>query len=253
MTQTLDQYLQEHSHFALAFSGGVDSAYLLYAAVQNHCDVTAYFVKTPFQPDFELRDAKKLVQQLGTTLKVIELDVLTDQKIAANPANRCYHCKKALFTALANQASKDGYSLIFDGTNASDQSDDRPGMRALTELKVRSPLRECHLTKSQIRTFSQQAGLFTYDKPSYACLATRIPSGSPITAELLAKIEKSEQLLSQLGYRDFRIRIFHGYARLQLLESQFSQAMEQKDLLCQLLSQDFEGVLLDLIPRKGDD
>lgn len=253
MTQLLDQYLQKHSHFALAFSGGVDSAFLLYAAVQNHCDVTAYFVKTPFQPEFELRDAQKLASQLKASLKIIELNVLEDSTIASNPANRCYYCKKALFRALTDQAARDGYSLIFDGTNASDQADDRPGMKALTELKVRSPLRECQLDKQKIRELSRQAGLFTYDKPSYACLATRVPTGSPITSELLSKIERAEQNLSQLGYRDFRIRIFHGCARLQLLESQFSQAIEQKNLLCQILSPDFEDVLLDLTPRKGDD
>ena len=253
MTQVLDQYLQEHSHFALAFSGGVDSAYLLYAAVQNHCDVTAYFVKTPFQPEFELRDAQKLSRQLNASLKIITLNVLEDPVIASNPANRCYYCKKALFHALADQAVKDGYSVIFDGTNASDQADDRPGMKALAELNVRSPLRECRLTKQEIRRLSREAGLFTYDKPSYACLATRIPSGSLITSELLSAIENAEQKLSVLGYRDFRIRVFHGYARLQLLESQFSQAIEQRTLLNQLLAQDFEGVLLDLTPRKADD
>lgn len=253
MTQTLNQCLQEHSPFALAFSGGVDSAYLLYAAMQNHCDVTAYFIKTPFQPEFELLDAKKLAGQLNAPLKIIELPVLADKTIAKNPVNRCYYCKKALFTALTAQAARDGYSVIFDGTNASDQAGDRPGMQALTELDVRSPLRECGLTKEKIRELSKKAGLFTWEKPSYACLATRIPSGTPITSDLLTKIENAEQKLASYGYRDFRIRVFHGCARLQLLESQFGQAIEQRELLSSLLSPDFGGVLLDLTPRKGDD
>lgn len=253
MTQILDQYLRDRSPFAIAFSGGVDSAYLLYSAAKNHCDAAAYFVKTQFQPDFELEDAKRLAGQLQISLRVISLDVLDNPAVASNPENRCYHCKKALFSALADQAYKDGYSLILDGTNASDQADDRPGMRALQELKVCSPLRECGLTKQEIRRLSKEAGLFTCDKPSYACLATRIPSGTVITEELLKKIETSETCLASLGYRDFRIRLFHGCARLQLPEGQFPQAVSQREQLCQILSPHFGGVLLDLIPRKGDD
>ena len=167
--------------------------------MQNHCDVTAYFIKTPFQPEFELLDAKKLAGQLNAPLKIIELPVLADKTIAKNPVNRCYYCKKALFTALTAQAARDGYSVIFDGTNASDQAGDRPGMQALTELDVRSPLRECGLTKEKIRELSKKAGLFTWEKPSYACLATRIPSGTPITSDLLTKIETRNKSLPLMG------------------------------------------------------
>ncbi len=253
MNQTLNDYLRNHPPFALAFSGGVDSSYLLYAAAKSRCKMTAYFIKSPFQPQFELEDARRLAHQLNAPLKVLELDILDKKEITANPKDRCYHCKKALFSALAQQAQADGYSIIFDGTNASDQADDRPGMRALRELQVRSPLRECRLTKEEIRHLSREAGLFTHDKPSYACLATRIPTGTQITGDLLQKIETAEHLLSQLGYRDFRIRLLGSYARLQLPDAQFSQALQQKEQLVQLLSPYFDGVLLDLIPRKGAD
>ena len=235
MTRSLYEYLQKSPPFALAFSGGVDSAYLLYAAMKNHCQLTAYFIKTPFQPQFELDDALRLAEELSAPLKVLSLDILDREVIISNPADRCYFCKKALFTALTSQAKRDGYTLVFDGTNASDQTDDRPGMKALTELQVLSPLRECGLTKQTIRQLSKEAGLFTYDKPSYACLATRIPTGTRITGNLLNKIETCEQSLAHLGYRDFRIRLLDGCARLQLLESQFPQALRQKNQIRELL------------------
>ncbi len=253
MTRSLYEYLQKSPPFALAFSGGVDSAYLLYAAMKNHCQLTAYFIKTPFQPQFELDDALRLAEELSAPLKVLSLDILDREVIISNPADRCYFCKKALFTALTSQAKRDGYTLVFDGTNASDQTDDRPGMKALTELQVLSPLRECGLTKQIIRQLSKEAGLFTYDKPSYACLATRIPTGTRITGNLLNKIETCEQSLAHLGYRDFRIRLLDGCARLQLLESQFPQALRQKNQIRELLLPHFKEVLLDLTPRKGDD
>ena len=146
-----------------------------------------YYVKTPFQPRFELDDALRLTKELGTELTVIEYDILNDGLVAANPADRCYHCKKKLFGLLLRErAANDGFSLIIDGTNASDDAGDRPGMRALGELCVRSPLRECGLTKAEIRARSKEAGLFTWNKPAYACLATRVPTGRPIERELFS-------------------------------------------------------------------
>ena len=178
----LQAFFTNNPKIALAFSGGVDSAYLLYAAKTFGADVKAYYVKTPFQPEFEYEDALRLAEQLGADMVTIHLDVLSDSAITENPKNRCYFCKKRIFTAILKQAKVDGYSLIIDGTNASDDASDRPGMVALQELSVRSPLRECCLTKEEIRRLSKEAGLFTHDKPAYACLATRIPTGTAITA-----------------------------------------------------------------------
>ena len=173
----LADFFRENHKAALAFSGGVDSAYLLYAAKEAGADVRAYYVKSAFQPQFELEDAKRLAGQLAADLRILETDVLADETVAANPPDRCYHCKRLLFTTIAEAAKQDGYRVLLDGTNASDEESDRPGMRALKELSVRSPLRECGLTKEEIRRLSKAAGLFTWDKPAYACLATRIPPG----------------------------------------------------------------------------
>ena len=147
----LSQFFRQCPKAALGFSGGVDSAYLLYAAVENGAQVQPYFVKTAFQPQFELEDARRLCAQLGVELSVLELDILNVPQVAENPADRCYFCKKALFGRLKEQAQQDGYRVLMDGTNASDDAGDRPGMRALGELSVRSPLRECGITKAQVR------------------------------------------------------------------------------------------------------
>ena len=167
----------------------MDSAYLLYAGVQAGADIRPYYIKTAFQPRFERDDALRLAGELGVEVTVLELDALADPRVAANPAERCYYCKQNLFRALKARAAADGYTVLLDGTNASDEAGDRPGMRALRELEVRSPLRECGLTKADIRRLSREAGLFTWDKPAYACLATRIPTGEAITGEILARVD----------------------------------------------------------------
>ncbi len=245
----LETFFRENSRVALAFSGGTDSAYLLYAAVQAGAQVWPCYVKTAFQPAFELADARRLAAELGVELAIVELDVLAAPEVAANPPERCYHCKRAIFTALQERAEAEGYSLLIDGTNASDDAGDRPGMRALGELSVRSPLRECGLSKAEIRRLSKEAGLFTWDKPAYACLATRIPAGRPITAELLERVERAEAALHALGFRDFRVRLLGQAARIQLPLEQMATALERREELMKLLAPDFDGVLLDLSGR----
>ena len=147
----LSAFFAENPKVALAFSGGVDSAYLLYAAGRFGAQVQAYYVKTAFQPQFELEDARRVAEFCGAAMKVLELDILQDKTVAENPGDRCYYCKRRLFTAIAQAAREDGFSVLIDGTNASDDADDRPGMRALQELSVYSPLRACGLTKEMIR------------------------------------------------------------------------------------------------------
>ncbi len=246
----LEEFFKLHNRAALGFSGGADSAYLLYAGLRYGADIRPYFVKTAFQPDFELRDAKRLAEELETELTVIEYDVLSESIIADNPENRCYYCKRKLFRALHERALRDGYEVLLDGTNASDEASDRPGMRAIKELSVLSPLRECGISKTELRRLSKEAGLFTWDKPAYACLATRVPSGERITAELLSRVEASESLIYQMVFRDFRVRVFHGAARLQLQEKQFMRAAELKGEIIKALKPYFETVLLDLNGRK---
>ena len=246
---TLEQFFQENPRCALGFSGGVDSAYLLYAGVKAGADIKPYFIKTAFQPAFELADAQKLAERLGVEVTVLELDALADPRVAANPADRCYFCKQNLFRTLKDRAIADGYPVLLDGTNASDEAGDRPGMRALAELSVRSPLRECGLTKAEIRARSREAGLFTWDKPAYACLATRVPAGEAITADLLARVEGAEDALFRLGYTDFRVRVFHSAARLQLPRGQMERAVREAEELRQALKPYFTPILLDLEGR----
>ena len=246
---TLLAFFKENPKAALGFSGGVDSSYLLYAGVQAGADIHPYYIKTAFQPQFELDDAERLCAQLGVPLTVLELDVLKNEAVTANPPDRCYHCKTALFGALSARALADGYTLLLDGTNASDDAGDRPGMRALKELHVCSPLRECGLTKAEIRRLSRESGLFTWDKPAYACLATRIPSGDAITAEKLLATERAEAFLFSLGLTDFRVRNYHGAARLQFPEAQLNAVLAHRAEILQELKKDYPAVLLDLEVR----
>lgn len=246
---TLLAFFKENPKAALGFSGGVDSSYLLYAGVQAGADIHPYYIKTAFQPQFELDDAERLCAQLGVPLTVLELDVLKNEAVTANPPDRCYHCKTALFGALSARALADGYTLLLDGTNASDDAGDRPGMRALKELHVCSPLRECGLTKAEIRRLSREAGLFTWDKPAYACLATRIPSGDAIMAEKLLATERAEAFLFSLGLTDFRVRDYRGAARLQFPEAQLNAVLAHRAEILQELKKDYPAVLLDLEVR----
>lgn len=246
---TLTEFFHQNQKAAIAFSGGVDSAYLLYAALQSGADVRAYYVKSAFQPQFELDDARRLAETLSADMRVLDVDILADETVAANPPDRCYHCKRRIFSAIASAAAADGYTLLLDGTNASDDAGDRPGMRALRELSVRSPLRECGLTKPEIRRLSREAGLFTWDKPAYACLATRVPAGERLTAEKLENTERAEDFLFSLGFTDFRVRLFNGAARLQLPAEQLPRLLERRAEILSELKKTYSAVVLDLEVR----
>ena len=203
----LYQFFNQNPRIAVAYSGGVDSSYLVYAAKAAGCDVRAYFIKSQFQPEFELDDAKRFTETLGVTLTVGTLDVLRETSIYRNPYDRCYYCKTAILKRIWELVRADKITMLCDGTNADDDEADRPGMRALREQGVVSPLRDCGIAKDEIRRLSKQAGLFTHEKPSYACLATRIPTGMSITTDLLEKIETAENALFDMGFTDFRVRV----------------------------------------------
>lgn len=245
----LSAFFDAHPRGALALSGGVDSALLAWAAGVRGRDWRAYFVRTPFQPAFELADARAVASQCGLPLTVVELNTLENEAITANGPDRCYHCKRLLFSALRDRAADDGYSLLIDGTNASDDGADRPGMRALRELSVRSPLRECGLTKAAVRRMSRLAGLPTCNKPAYACLATRIPTGTALTAEDLRAVERAEGALYEMGFRDFRVRVRGQGALVQLTAEQFPLAAARRDELLWRLRLFFREAALDLTPR----
>jgi len=245
----LKEFFAENKKAAIAMSGGVDSSYLLAAAISFGADVGAYFVKSAFQPEFEFRDAVEVANALGAKLKVINLEVLEIPNVSENLPSRCFYCKQAIFSAIIKAAKKDKYMLVLDGTNASDSEEDRPGMQALRELGVRSPLREAGLTKDEIRRLSARMGLKTAVKPAYACLATRIPTGMVITKELLHKVEMSENSLFELGYTDFRVRIFDGAARIQLPAAQMSDAILERDAIIEAVEPYFTDIFLDLKGR----
>lgn len=245
----LREFFAAHPKAALAFSGGVDSAYLLYAALRCGAEVKPYFVKTAFQPEFELRDAARLAEELGAPLTVLTLDVLGCEAVAENPADRCYHCKGKIFDRICAAAKEDGYEVLLDGTNASDDASDRPGMRALRERGVLSPLRQAGLGKAEIRRRSREAGLFTWDKPAYACLATRVPTGERLTEELLRRVETAEEALFRLGFSDFRVRVFHGAARVQVTAAQMETALGRREEIVAALRPLFGAVLLDMEAR----
>lgn len=247
---TLEQFFSENKSIAVALSGGVDSAYLLWAAKHYGASVRAYYVKTEFQPEFEYEDALRLVRELGVDSRVLAFSVLNYKKVTANKEDRCYYCKKRIFSLIGAAAAEDGYMLVCDGTNASDDDKNRPGMRALEKLKVRSPLRECGLTKEDIRRLSKEAGLFTWDKPSYACLATRIPTGETITKEKLVAAEQAEAYLFSLGFSDFRVRQADGHARIQVPADQMSALFEKREEIKEKLGPLFKSVSLDLEVRR---
>jgi len=248
----LPTFFQENPVVALGFSGGVDSSYLLYAGMHYGAKIKAYYVKAAFQPQFELEDALRMASNLGADMTVIETDILSVPHVAENPSNRCYYCKTAIFSLIKETAIKDGYSILLDGTNASDDSGDRPGMRALEELSIRSPLKDCGITKSDVRRLSKEAGLFTWDKPAYACLATRVPAGTTITADVLGRIERAENALFAMGFTDFRVRLTGSAAKLQFPESQIPDALKRREEIIVQLHADFDSILLDLAGRKTE-
>lgn len=246
---TLEGFFAENSRVALAFSGGVDSAYLLYAAMKAGADITAYYVRTVFQPQFELDDAMRLARELSARLKILDADVLSSSEVSSNPPDRCYHCKAIIMGTISRAAKVDGYPVIIDGTNASDDLSDRPGVRALREYGIHSPLRECSIGKEEIRRRSREAGLFTWDKPAYACLATRIPTGEKIDAEKLRITEEAENFLRSIGFSDFRVRMLDGKARIQLQSGQFPLMIENREKIVSTLGKLYGAILLDLEAR----
>ena len=192
-----------------------------------------------------------MAEKLGVRLSVIDMDVLDSCEVAENTPSRCYFCKKRIMGAILAQARTDGYGIVMDGTNASDDAEDRPGMKALEEMKIISPLQELGLTKRQIREQSKAAGLFTWSKPAYACLATRIPFGTEITAERLRKIEQGEEALFKMGFSDFRVRMTaEGCARIEVTGKQMEQVFRKRSAVVHELGKLFCGVSLSLVPRE---
>ncbi len=202
---------------AVAFSGGVDSA-LLAKVCQDELPgrALAVTVRAQIHPRFEMVQAGEIARAIGIPHEVLEVDAFQIPHLAENPPDRCYHCKRAVFGRLAALAKERGFACVADGTNADDRGDFRPGARAVRELGVRSPLQEAGMTKRDIRELSRRLGLPTWDQPSLACLASRIPYGDPITEESLRRIDAAEDALRAAGYRQCRVRHHGPVARIEV-------------------------------------
>jgi len=246
----LQEFFKKHPRIAVAFSGGVDSSYLLYAAKTANCDIHAYFIKSEFQPQFELDEAKQMAADLDIPMTIIEFSALSDPKITKNTPERCYHCKTKILEKLWEHARADGFDVLCDGTNADDDEGDRAGMKALSEQNILSPLRIAGINKSEIRNLSKEAGLFTHDKPAYACLATRIPTGTSILPHYLIMVEKAEAALFDMGFTDFRVRLLPpDTAKIQMPSNQWNDAASRRNEIINILKPDFSSVVLDLNER----
>ncbi|HEY2342828.1 MAG TPA: ATP-dependent sacrificial sulfur transferase LarE, partial [Chthoniobacteraceae bacterium] len=205
--EILRQRLTEHVPLLIAYSGGVDSAYLL---AEAHAVLGARLLgaiaDSPSLPRRALSDALALAAQIGAPVEVIATHELENSQYASNPVNRCYFCKAELFTKLDDLARQRGFQAIAYGENADDMRQVRPGRQAAAEFSVIAPLRDAELTKAEIREYSRALGLPTADAPAQPCLSSRIPHGTPVTVDTLAMIERAEEWVRNLGFRIFRVR-----------------------------------------------
>lgn len=244
----LIERLHEIKKVAIAYSGGVDSTYLLALAQQELKEnAVGILVRGAMISKAEEREALELAQQLNFNLKVIDLNVFAISEFVTNPPDRCYFCKKHVFTAISNWANNRGY-VVLDGTNYSDEGDYRPGRKALAEMNILSPLLEMQLTKEEIRILSRKLDLPTWNKPSMACLASRVPYGNPITPEVLTKVEKAEEILHRKGIIECRVRIHSDLARIEVPKDQLEYLVSIKDEICQSFQElGYRFVTLDLM------
>jgi uncharacterized protein len=246
----LKNRLKKMGSVLVAYSGGVDSTFLLaVASGLPEIDVTAVTASNSMIPQWEVKEARKVAKKLRVKHKIIKTDPLSNPALKNNPSDRCYICKKSIFIKFLNLAQEMGYRYVADGTNYDDLGGYRPGLKALKELGVRSPLAETELTKDEIRKYSKEMDLPTWDMPALACLATRIPYDEEITEPKLKMIDQSEEFIRSFGFKQLRVRYHYPIARIELDTEEIPRILEpgiRENVVERLKAIGFDHVVVDL-------
>lgn len=246
----LKSILSDMGGVVIGYSGGVDSTLLAKAATDalGEAAVCA-LIESCFVPQVEIDEALELAEQFGFNLVRLKFDILALDNVPDNASDRCYHCKKALFGSLLEIADQKNVRFVLDGSNVDDESDFRPGSIATKELGIRSPFKELGLNKERIRAISREIGLPTWNKPSFACLASRVPYGTRLTSEILGRIESAETSLRELGFEQFRVRHHGDVARIELMPLEMEKMIGSAVRICvvrELKELGYKYIALDL-------